>query len=112
MRDGTWSKDEVDQALLDAARRETPRLAAINEGLRDLGRAEQPRVVEFPAASLVHAAESYRLTAEARGVKLDIDACEARVHGDPWQLARAVQNLVSNALEATPSGGRVGVTIR
>jgi signal transduction histidine kinase len=114
MREGVWPRPEVDQALLDAARREVPRLAAIDEGLRDLGRAEQPRVVEVPVASLVQAAASYRLPAEARGVTLEIEAAdaEARIHGDPWQLARAVQNLVSNALDATPRGGRVGVAIR
>jgi signal transduction histidine kinase len=103
-----------DTELLEVARREVPRLAALNEGLRDLGRAEQPRLVELAAASLGHAAESVRPAAAARGVTLEIEPCdpEARVRGDPWQLARAVQTLVRRAVQATPGGGRVRAAVR
>jgi signal transduction histidine kinase len=52
-----------------------------------------------------------RALAEAQGVRLDADTSRAGVATvDPEQLAQALDNLVRNALDATPPGGSIAVT--
>ena len=46
------------------------------------------------------------------GVSLTIDGTAAPVHGDPRRLKEALINLVSNAIEATPTGGSVKLRVR
>jgi signal transduction histidine kinase len=56
-------------------------------------------------------AEAARALAESRGVALtlDVDRAGTAVF-DPAQLREAVDNLLRNAIEATPAGGQVSVT--
>ena len=49
--------------------------------------------------------------ADHAGVTLDVDGDATAVQGDPRRLKEALINLVSNAIEATPSGGRVVLRI-
>ena len=57
--------------------------------------------------------EAHRPLAATRSVMLDLDAAGAgRASVDPSQLRQAADNLVRNAIEATPSGGRVRVGVR
>lgn len=50
----------------------------------------------------------------AAGVRLvrEYDPAAARLHGDPRRLEQAVLNVLLNAVEATPGGGRVTVRTR
>jgi signal transduction histidine kinase len=51
--------------------------------------------------------------ADSRGVRLEVDASgpgSARV--DPAQLRQALDNLIRNAVDATPAGGRVSLAAR
>ncbi|MGQ0635489.1 MAG: sensor histidine kinase [Planctomycetaceae bacterium] len=52
--------------------------------------------------------EKFRVAAEARGVALDV-ACgpPLTVFADPTQIRVATAEVLKNALEATPAGGRV-----
>jgi len=50
--------------------------------------------------------------ADQAGVALDLEGGAALVHGDPRRLKEALINLVSNAIEATPNGGRVVLRVR
>jgi len=50
--------------------------------------------------------------AEQAGIELDIDGSATPTVGDPRRLKEALLNLVANAIEATPSGGRVSLRIR
>lgn len=113
MRAGRLSPEELDRRLAEAARRETPRLAALVEQLNDVGRAPARRDTEFPAAALAEVAEAFRGRAEERGLSLTVAAPGAgvRVRADKHMLSRALENLLANALEASPAGGALGVTI-
>jgi signal transduction histidine kinase len=46
------------------------------------------------------------------GVSLALEGAAPRVQGDPRRLKEALINLVSNAIEATPSGGSVTLRVR
>jgi signal transduction histidine kinase len=47
--------------------------------------------------------------AQARGVTLDLEGAGGAVLLDPEQLRQALDNLLLNAIEATPEGGRVSL---
>ncbi len=50
--------------------------------------------------------------ADQAGVSLDLDGAASPVQGDARRLKEALINLVSNAIEATPNGGRVVLRVR
>ena len=72
----------------------TLRLAALT--LNDLGR-------------LTH--ESLAALAGARGVRLELKADDARIEVDLELMRRAIENLVQSAIEASPEGGRVRLSL-
>ncbi|WP_249353783.1 HAMP domain-containing sensor histidine kinase [Microbacterium sp. 2FI] len=58
------------------------------------------------------AASDLRPLAEAAGVELDVVATDpGTVEADAGQLARAVANLLANALQHTPAGGGIRVDV-
>src|SRR3954462_96709 len=58
------------------------------------------------------AARSHELAAQAKGLKLTIDAQAASLEADPQKLRSIVDNLISNAVKFTPSGGTIEVRAR
>src|SRR3954465_6448263 len=58
------------------------------------------------------AARSHELAAQAKGLKLTIDAQSATLEADPQKLRSIVDNLISNAVKFTPSGGTIEVRAR
>lgn len=55
----------------------------------------------------------YMPVAEDRGVAFDLEAAaDASVHADPNLLVEAFSNLVANAIQFTPDGGRVRLRLR
>ena len=85
--------DDVVQQFLEYAR--PPKLA--------------PRDTDL-AAEVTAIVDSLRALSESRGVKLEVHAGAAGTAVcDPGQLRQALDNLVRNAIEATPEGGQVTV---
>ncbi|MFD2093580.1 sensor histidine kinase [Blastococcus deserti] len=73
----------------------------------------EPRDVDL--ATVVRSAEeTARVTAAAAGVEVTVDVPEGGlvVRGDAVRLGQACDNLVSNAVKFTPSGGRVTLSLR
>ncbi len=58
------------------------------------------------------AASALGRTAEARGVRVQVDPEPAMLQGDPARLRQLVTILVDNAVRHSPRGGAVTVTVR
>jgi len=88
--------DRIVQQFLDYAR--PPRLSLRRASLRDM---------------LEAAAEALRAKAATRGITIDSDVAGAGdALFDPDQLKQAVDNLLRNAIDASPDGGRVRLEAR
>ncbi len=57
-------------------------------------------------------AQSHELAAEAKGLRLAVDAQSTTVEADPEKLRSIVDNLIGNAVKFTPAGGSVSVRAR
>jgi signal transduction histidine kinase len=96
-------------SLLDAARRG----ASLTRQLSQLAREERraPRVVD-PRELVVGFERVLRMAAGARvDLRFELERPVARVLIDPTDLERALLNLVTNARDALPAGGRVTVSL-
>ncbi len=102
------------EELLTVMTSETQRIDQIVQQFLEYAR--PPRLAPEPVdlgALVGDVAGRARSLAEARGVRLDEGPSEAvTALVDPAQLRAALDNLVRNAIEATPSGGRVSLTVR
>ncbi|MBF4561442.1 MASE1 domain-containing protein [Microbacterium sp. VKM Ac-2870] len=100
-------------AWVDAIHRNTSRLAGMLDDLLAFSRteAEQPRPVEVAASELVATAVSRHIeAATARALTLTIAPIgELIVIADRDDAARALGNLISNAVKFTPDGGSIHI---
>jgi signal transduction histidine kinase len=107
------SEDPRVRRDIEAAERETERLARLLNGLLALARerAAPPAVAPAPLAELVEAAaERWRAPAESRGGRLLVEGDEeAWVRISPDDLAVILDNLIENALEYGGRGSTVTV---
>jgi signal transduction histidine kinase len=106
-------RDELSQ-LLGVVEAETGRIDHIVQQFLEFARPPKltPRrsALGPEVSSVVDLARSL---AESRGVSLDVDATGAgEAFVDPGQLRQALDNLIRNAIDATPAGGTVRVTAR
>src|SRR3954468_14243823 len=58
------------------------------------------------------AAREHELAARAKGLTLEVDAQSASLEADPDKLRSVVDNLITNAVKFTPTGGRIVVRAR
>jgi signal transduction histidine kinase len=94
---------------------ETDRLSRSVTQLLNFARSAPPAIAPSRMDDLAHAiVELFRVEASARGVSLD---CRAETHRElegssAAALRDALSNLLLNAIQATPAGGRVTVEAR
>lgn len=94
--DGAFgSAEQLLHSLLDLSRLESPGPDTVALAAVPLG----------PTFESVHADQS--VVARQKGVILDMVPTSVLVRSDPVYLLRSVQNLVVNAIQYTPPGGRV-----
>jgi signal transduction histidine kinase len=104
---------EADAAEFAAALEELGRLARMVDGLLAVARAENtttpPQAI--PVADLLQErVEAWKPVAAERGVELSLKPGEPLTAMlGPGHLEQAIDNLVDNALTATPSGGHVRI---
>ena len=102
---------------LDSLERNTRVQAQLINDLLDVSRVAkgklqlQLRVVNI-ATVVRDAIESVSAAAREKGVALDVSAQPLHVAGDEARLQQIVGNLLNNAIQFTPDGGRVDVDAR
>jgi signal transduction histidine kinase len=113
-------RPEKHDHYVDVLVRETERLGALVDDLLELSRLDVARLGGPPErlpVDLVEVVTAAMERASARASEADVtlhvsvDHDLPRVSGDAVQLARAVDNLVGNALAYTPRGGSVDVRL-
>jgi signal transduction histidine kinase len=110
---------ERQREFLDLCRRSLERLLVFVQDLLDISRLEtgkiRLRLSEVQMGELLRdAAREQKFQAEAHGVRVEVEAPAGlpSVTADPDRVRQVVDNLLSNALKFTPSGGRVTLSAR
>ncbi|HKQ75333.1 MAG TPA: ATP-binding protein [Blastocatellia bacterium] len=115
--DAAGEMTDKQKEILYACRENIERLEKLMRDLTDLSRIESgeaaPRLAPVKIEEVIQsAAESFRLTAEARDQSLSADVAGGlpEVHADAEQIKRVLGNLLRNAIRNTPRGGAIRIT--
>jgi signal transduction histidine kinase len=114
MRDGVMAMDEK---TLGSIHEEVMLLARLVDDLQELTLAEAGKLAldkqDTDIAELArHAAEVARPGAEAKGIVVRVEATgQACARADSERIAQVLRNLLNNAINYTPEGGQVAVSV-
>ena len=112
----TLSSDEQ-KKYLDIAHRHSRRLSQLVSELFELAKLEskniEPNMEPFSLLELMHdSVQEFGLRAANKNIDLSISAKEdCRVTADIALIHRVLQNLIDNALQHTPEGGKIKVQL-
>ena len=111
---GQMAPDAPGHELVDRAIRRSDSTLDLIDDLLRYSRIQSAAILDrFAPVELAEivrsAAELFRAQADEKHVQLDVRAESAVISGIRDSLADAVNNLLSNAIRYTPSGGRVSV---
>jgi signal transduction histidine kinase len=98
---------------LEAIINQIDRISRVITGLLDVVRPATPKLEPLAVGAVVdELVPLLRHAARQRGIALECHTNDGglRVRGDAGQLQQVLLNLVVNALEATPAGGRVTIS--
>jgi signal transduction histidine kinase len=114
LEDDLAQASQESRDLLHAIRREVERLTALSGQYLSFARRGAQRLeVEDLREVVSEAAEFMRRELETQGVSLEVRSADAPVSAtvDEAQIKQALYNLMRNAREAMPGGGRVTVSV-
>jgi two-component system NtrC family sensor kinase len=114
LEDDLAEASEESRELLRAIRREVERLTALSGQYLSFARRGAQRLeVEDLREVVSEAAEFMRRELESEGVTLEVHSAQQAISAsvDEAQIKQALYNLMRNAREAMPSGGRVIVSV-
>jgi signal transduction histidine kinase len=111
-REGASGSEEILERTMGLMRRQVENLRAIANDFYEFtgGRKAVPRDVDLDELldEVLHLHDAW---AVERGVEVQREGPACRVWADPGKLRRVLVNLVSNALQAMPDGGRLLVDV-
>ncbi|MEP7051464.1 MAG: ATP-binding protein [Pseudomonadota bacterium] len=114
LEDDLAQASEESRELLRAIRREVERLTALSGQYLSFARRGAQRLeVEDLREVVSEAAEFMRRELETQGVSLEVNSADAPIPArvDEAQIKQALYNLMRNAREAMPTGGRIRVSV-
>ena len=107
------------QRMADAVKRNAVAQSKLIRDLLDLsrlrsGKLELNRETVSPVASIENAIETVLIDADAKGIKIDVEASDdvLFVQADPVRLEQIIWNLLNNSVKFTPRGGRIEVRLK
>ncbi|HKU44210.1 MAG TPA: ATP-binding protein [Polyangiales bacterium] len=115
LEEGLTGADRETRDLLGAIHREIDRLRAVTEEYLRLARLPNPHLApEYMPDVVRGAVQLLRPELEAAGVELDLQLAEdlPLVALDEAQIRQVLINLLKNAREAMPKGGRIELAVR
>lgn len=114
LEDELGSDESEGRTLVKAIKNEVERLTQLSEQYLSVARRQPLRLEEEDLGEVVREASDFmRRELERHGIKtvIEIDADLPNVQVDEAQLKQALFNLLRNAREAMPEGGRVDVAV-
>jgi signal transduction histidine kinase len=106
--------DEAGREMLDDIAGQADRAADIVRNLLDFSRTERPPLVPLaPREVAATSAALVRNQTQAAGVTFSLDVPDGLppIRGDLRSLQQVLVNILLNAIQATPRGGRVGLSV-
>lgn len=112
--DGANQDPEISQRFLGVTMNETERMIRLVNDLLQLSRLDsqgsqiKPRDLDFTEL-IRYAADRFSMQAEQEGIQLQLEVPDAlpKVYADQDAITQVLDNLISNAIKYTPTGGSV-----